>query len=84
MNYGVPVVATRCAVEGMHLEADREVLVAEDAKAFAEAIATLYMDQSLWNKLSAAGRANVEKYFSVDAVRPALERVFCSTAQTTH
>lgn len=74
MNYAIPVVATACAVEGMHLRAEEEVLVAEDARAFAEAIARVYLDEALWNKLSAAGVANVERHFSPDAALPAIRR----------
>jgi O-antigen biosynthesis protein len=78
MNHGLPVVATTCAVEGMHLEAEREVLVADDAQAFASAIARLHSDPSLWQLLSDAGRANVAKHFSMDSVLPTLKRVFDS------
>lgn len=74
MNYGIPVVATACAVEGMHLRAGEEVLVAEDGRAFAEAIARVYRDESLWAKLSAAGVENLERHFSPEAALPAIRR----------
>ncbi len=75
MNYGIPVVATACAVEGMHLRAGEEVLVAEAPRAFAEAIAKVYLDPELWQKLSVAGVRNVETHFSPKASLPALRRV---------
>lgn len=72
MNYGIPVVATQCAVEGMQLEDGRDVLVADDANDFAQAIVRLHTDSTLWGTLSAAGRANVHAHFSPDAARPAI------------
>lgn len=75
MNYGIPVVATACAVEGMHLQVDLEVMVAEDAREFAEAIAEVYRNQELWQTLSRAGVENVQRYFSPAASMPALQRI---------
>jgi len=74
MNYGIPVVATACAVEGMHLEAGVEVLVADEATRFAEEIARVYHDEMLWGVLSKAGVDNVQRHFSPAAALPALER----------
>ncbi len=72
MNYGIPVVATECAVEGMQLVDGRDVLVADDASQFAQAIVRLHSDSELWSALSEAGRANVHAHFSPDAARPAI------------
>ncbi len=69
MSCGLPVVATPIAVEGMHVEAGRDVLVAEDADAFAAEVIRLYRDEALWNTLSAHGLANVERHFSFAAAR---------------
>jgi glycosyltransferase involved in cell wall biosynthesis len=81
MNHGIPVVATSCAVEGMHLEFGREVLVSDDALGFAEAIARAYNDEALWTTLSAAGINNVHRHFSMEAALPAVRRVFASTSK---
>ncbi|MBL8311769.1 MAG: glycosyltransferase [Burkholderiales bacterium] len=78
MNHGVPVVATACAIEGMHLVADRDVLVADDAAGFAAAIARVYNDERLWNQLSAAGRENLRQHFSPEAAAPTVLRVFAA------
>ncbi len=75
MSYGLPVVATPAAVEGMHIQAGSDVLVAADAEAFAAAIVQLYGDETLWNTLSANGLANVERHFSFDAAKKALSRI---------
>jgi O-antigen biosynthesis protein len=67
MNYGIPVVATACAVEGMHLVFGEEVMVADDPRGFALAIQRVYTDAALWSKLSAAGITNVKQHFSMAA-----------------
>ena len=75
MAHGQPVVATSCAVEGMHLRDGEDVLVADDARAFADAVIRLYRDELLWNSLSRNGLANVERHFSLDAGREVVQRV---------
>ncbi len=76
MSCGLPVVATPIAVEGMHVVVGDDVLVAEDAAAFADAIVRLYRDEALWKRLSANGLANVEQHFSFAAARAAVEKLF--------
>lgn len=75
MSHGQPVVATSCAVEGMHLEHGRDVLVADDARAFADAVIRLYGDEALWQTLAVHGLRNVERHFSPDAARGVVRRV---------
>jgi O-antigen biosynthesis protein len=75
MAHGQPVVATACAVEGMHLTAGEDVLTAESAEAFAAAVVRLYGDRALWERLSANGLENVRRHFSFEAARSALRRV---------
>jgi glycosyltransferase involved in cell wall biosynthesis len=64
MAHGQPVVATACAIEGMHLQPGEDVLVANDADAFASEVVRLYRDEALWQRLSGNGRANVRRHFS--------------------
>jgi GT2 family glycosyltransferase/glycosyltransferase involved in cell wall biosynthesis len=75
MSYGLPVVATTLAVEGMHVRAGEDVLVADDPATFAAAVARLYRDEALWQRLSANGLANVEAHFSFAAARAAVQRI---------
>jgi glycosyltransferase involved in cell wall biosynthesis len=75
MSYGLPVVATPVAVEGMHVADGDDVLVASDASTFAEAVVRACSDEALWNRLSARGLANVERHFSFDAARMAVRRI---------
>lgn len=75
MAHGQPVVATNCAVEGMHLRPGEDVLVADDAEAFAQAVVSLHQDETLWRTLSVNGLRNVEQHFSLDAGRDVVRRV---------
>ena len=56
---GTPTVSTTIGVEGLDLQADRHVLVADDPAAFAQGITRLLTESRLWETLSRAGRAHV-------------------------
>lgn len=75
MSYGLPVVATLIAAEGMYLADGEDVLIADEPDALADAVARLYSDQKLWERLSQGGLSNVHRYFSFDAARSALASV---------
>ncbi|WP_266169949.1 glycosyltransferase [Dyella subtropica] len=74
MSYGVPVIATPLAVEGMHLEQGQDVLLADTADGFAHAARLLQQDSDLWCRLSAASIDNVKRHFSSRLAYQALER----------
>ena len=76
MAHGQPVVATPCAAEGMHLRDGEDVLVADDADAFADAVVRLYADEALWTRVAAGGIDNVRTHFSLDAARATVQRLF--------
>ena len=76
MSHGLPVVATRASIEGMHLVEGEEVLVADEPDAFVDAIVRLYGDEALWERLSAAGVANVERHFSAKVAARGLAKIF--------
>ena len=78
LAHGQPMVATLCAVEGMHLADGVDVLVADDAEAFAAAVVRLYEDRTLWEKLSAGGLENTRRHFSPAAVRATLHTLLAS------
>jgi GT2 family glycosyltransferase len=75
MSHGLPVVATPMAAEGMHLVDGENVLLANDADAFASAVLRLHEDGALWLRLSDASLDNVRQYFSFEAARQTLQRV---------
>src|SRR5688572_19487592 len=76
MSYGLPVVATPTAVEGMHLVPEEDVLVAEDPEGFAAAVERVYRDEALWQRLTANGIANIQRHFSRDVANLALAELF--------
>jgi len=67
MAAGLPVVATSLAAEGMSLVVGEHVLVADDAAAFAAAVARLYQDETLWSKLGRAGIAFADQAWGAEA-----------------
>jgi GT2 family glycosyltransferase/glycosyltransferase involved in cell wall biosynthesis len=72
MAHGLPVVATSPSIEGMHLTPEVDVLVADDAEGFADAVARAYGDEALWTRLAAGGRENIRTHFSPELARAAL------------
>jgi len=76
MSYGLPVVATSPAVEGMHLVPGEDVMVADDPELFAAAIERVYGDEALWQRLSAGGVGNIRRHFSRAVARQALDELF--------
>jgi len=50
-EYYLPVVTSKIGAEGMELIDNKNVLLAEDAKEFAEKIIQLYTNKNLWKKL---------------------------------
>ena len=72
MSHGLPVVATTPSIEGMHLQDGRDVVVADDPAAFADAIARVHEDRAVWQRLSDGGRHNVAQHFSRAVARDAL------------
>ena len=64
LSYGVPMVATSIAAEGMGLVHEQDILIADQPKDFADAIVRLYEDEDLWQALSVAGKHNIEDHFS--------------------
>ena len=76
MALGVPVVATSVAAEGMELEDHEDILLADDAEAFAQALIEVYESEELWNRLSENGIRKTHALYSADAARKKLEFLF--------
>jgi glycosyltransferase involved in cell wall biosynthesis len=76
MSYGVPVVGTSIAAEGIPAHDRREMLIADAPARFCDAVIELYSNQPLWNQLSANGLALIQNYYSASSARIALVRVF--------
>ena len=76
MAFGVPVVATSIAVEGMNLADHEHVLVADEPQDFARALIELYESEELWKRLSQNGISKTQELYSTDAAREKLEFLF--------
>jgi len=61
LTFGTPSVATSIGAEGLNLESRRDILIADDPDAFADAIGELLRDGALWRKLSRNGQAVIGK-----------------------
>ncbi|MCG6965513.1 MAG: glycosyltransferase [Chromatiaceae bacterium] len=73
---GRPVVATALGAEGLGLRDQQDLLLADDAEAFAAACARVLRDPSLWHSLVANGRASYAARFAVEVVTEAFMKVF--------
>lgn len=73
MSYGVPVVATPIAAEGMFLVDGQNALIAAGTEEFSAAILRLYSDEVLWSHISDQGYHNIRDHFSSDAARRNIE-----------
>ena len=76
MGFGVPVVATSLAVEGMPLINRKDILVADEPEDFAHALIELYESEQLWNRLSENGIKKTRELHSVEAAREKLKFLF--------
>lgn len=78
MAFGVPVVATSLAVEGMELRHREDILVADEPEDFAEVLVELYESEELWNRISENGIEKTRSLYSTEVAREKLERLFNS------
>jgi GT2 family glycosyltransferase/glycosyltransferase involved in cell wall biosynthesis len=76
MAFGVPVVATSMAIEGMELKDREDILVADEPEAFASALIELYQSEELWTRLSENGIGKTRALYSTEAARKKLEFLF--------
>jgi O-antigen biosynthesis protein len=76
MAFGVPVVATSMAIEGMELKDREDILVADEPEAFARALIKLYQSEELWTRLSENGIGKTRALYSTEAARKKLEFLF--------
>jgi glycosyltransferase involved in cell wall biosynthesis len=64
MSEGLPVVTTSLGAEGMHLQNEIDVLIADGEEPFAKSVIRLYRDEALWNVLSARALAYIASNLS--------------------
>ena len=72
LRAGLPVVTTGDGASGLGVSDGKEVLIADDADAFAGHVESLVCDEALRSRLREAGYAFLEQYHSPAAARRAL------------
>jgi glycosyltransferase involved in cell wall biosynthesis len=75
IEYGLPVIASSIAAEGMHLEEGVSGLLADDAKTFADQVVRLYQDPKLWKTVQENARIVLEKHFSLTEATTMLKKI---------
>ena len=73
LSYGLPVVGTSAAFEGMGLDHRRQAMIADSAEGFATAMAEAYSDLTLWSVLSENGQDSLRDRFTPQVARAALD-----------
>lgn len=80
MAAGLPVVTTSRGAEGLNVAHEREVLIADDAKSFADQLARALSDAGLQARLSAAGRELAAREHDNDRLAERLEEALMRAA----
>jgi len=63
MALGTPVVSTTVGAEGLDVQHEREILIADTPSDFAKQVLRLHADERLWQRLSENGRRLVEEKY---------------------
>ena len=66
--HGVPQVVSHEASEGMGLEHNRDLMIAQSAEQFADLIIKLYNDQELWEKMADNATKAAERLYSKEVL----------------
>jgi glycosyltransferase involved in cell wall biosynthesis len=77
---GKPVVSTSVGCEGLEAEDGKNILIRNDPRSFADAIAELLSDSALRHTIGKAGRATVERLYSWDAIGDTLIKRYLAVA----
>ncbi|MCK0208907.1 glycosyltransferase [Starkeya koreensis] len=64
--HGVPCICTSAAAEGMKLDEEGGILVADDPGEFAKLVVRAYRDEELWQQLSLGGLQRMREHHSFD------------------
>jgi len=75
VRHGVPVVATSLLAEQLGWQHGRELLVADDAEAMAQACVALHQDERLWERQRSAALEALKRDFNPMAFDAAVARV---------
>ena len=79
LSFGLPVVGSPAALEGMGLVHGEHVMSAATPRAFADSILAVYDDADLWQSLSDNGLASLEGRFTSQVATSALREALTSS-----
>lgn len=86
MAYGIPVVTTTVGAEGFGATHGHNIMIADDPASFAEAIARLYTDEELWQRVATNSRVLIEKHFTpaviAETIKNSINQVSGAAART--
>lgn len=81
---GMPVVTTTIGLEGIAARDGEEVLVADSAEGFAQAVVKLLVDQSLQARLAHQGRVLAESRYDWQVVLAGMDEIYRKAEQEVH
>lgn len=81
MSYGMPTVTTTIGAEGMGLKDGYDVLIADQAKSFAQQVISVYENSQLWNTIAQNSLKSIQQYNPV-AVQKKLQNLFSSLSNS--
>jgi glycosyltransferase involved in cell wall biosynthesis len=76
MSLAKPVVTTSVGAEGISVEADKNIIIADDPKVFAEKTVYLLNNQHIANEMGMAGRKIIEKYYDWNVIKENMEQLY--------
>jgi glycosyltransferase involved in cell wall biosynthesis len=74
-SYGLPVVTTSIGVEGMYLDHEEDIIVADAPEMFVREVIRLYRDEALWNKLSKNSLEKMRINYSFETAKRELNEI---------
>ncbi|NES03667.1 MAG: tetratricopeptide repeat protein [Okeania sp. SIO2F4] len=77
-SYGLPVVATPIAAEGMGITDGYDVLIGDNPENFAQQVTNLYLDNKLWSKVSQNSLDTISSRYSMKAVTNKFDELLSS------
>ncbi|MGH9967748.1 MAG: glycosyltransferase [Pyrinomonadaceae bacterium] len=64
LSYGIPVVTTSLAAEGLGLTHGKDAMIADDPQDFADCVLEVYRNEDLWQRLADCGYRHIENHFT--------------------
>lgn len=78
MSFGLPVVTTDIGSEGIGLTDGKNVMIANNERAFAKKIIKLYRDEKVWKKLSTNSVNHIKDNYSPSKAKKRIEETIAS------